>query len=498
MGNKNFFIAILSIVFIITSCTSNDDGPGSIETATKAKDVNNFVWKGLNALYYWQKDVPALADNAFSSDKAYSEYVNSKSPDKLFYDLLYKYPEVDRYSWIVEDLSKLLEQFSGISKSSGMNLDLLRTSDTDVISVVNYVIPNSPADRAGIKRGNVILGVNGESLNTTNYRKLFSDNLKITYVEKLKEENRTLVPVGKIKEANLEAVVLEENPIAFNKTYNTGGKKVGYLVYNGFKSNYNDELNAAFLKLKSEGVTDLILDLRYNGGGSVNTAVALGQMITGGYTGRPYVTMDFNEKNKGANNTDNFSETMRVFDFVNGDNKEVGKQKINSLNLNKIYILTSRGTASASELTITGLKPYIDVVTIGSETYGKFVGSITLVDAPENGYVYVPNQGKTYKWAMQPIVFSYYNANNDPHPTKGVLPNYEISPIDYYFGMKEFGNIESDSALRKAYELITGKTSRRREYVSPQIKTKYEQIGTTNTLTPFGTEMYIEGNNLEQ
>ncbi|MBV7440766.1 PDZ domain-containing protein [Weeksellaceae bacterium TAE3-ERU29] len=497
MRNKNFFIPILSIVFIITSCISNDDS--SRHSRTDTGEINDFVWKGLNSWYYWQKDVPALADNAFSSEADYNNYINSKTPDKLFYNLLYKYQEVDRYSWIVDDLDKLLKQFSGISKSSGMNLGFIKTSNLDVIfSVVNYVVPNSPADRAGIKRGNVILGVNGTPLNTTNYRKLFSDDFKMTYAEKLKEEDGVLSPVGEVKEVSLQTTVLEENPIAFVKTYNVGGKKFGYLVYNGFKSNYNDELNEAFLKLKSEGVTDLILDLRYNGGGAVSSALALGQMITGQYTGKPYVTMDYNDKHKRENKIDKLSEEMPVYEFINGDNKRIGTQRVNSLNLNKIYILTSNGTASASELTITGLKPYIDVVTVGAETYGKFVGSITLVDAPENGYVYLPNQGKRYKWAMQPIVFSYYNANRDPHPVKGVLPNYEISSIKYYFGMKEFGDIDSDPAFRKAYELITGETLRKREYIYPQIKTEYEQIGTTNTLTPFGTEMYIEGSNLEQ
>ena len=99
---------------------------------------------------------------------------------------------------------------------------------------------------------------------------------------------------------------------------------------------------------------------------------------------------------------------------------------------------------------------------------------------------------------MQPIVFSYYNANKDPHPANGVVPNYEIAPIEYYFGMKEFGDINSDPALKKAYELITGQSSRNRDYLAPQIKTEYEQIGTTNKLTPFGTEMYVEPVNLEQ
>src|SRR5690606_13507862 len=143
------------------------------------------------------------------------------------------------------------------------------------------------------------------------------------------------------------------------------GKNIGYLVYNGFQSNYNDELNAAFGQMKADNVTDLILDLRYNGGGSVETATALGQMVTGQFTGSPYVNLDFNDKHNQYDETDNLSTTVNTYSYSSGGVQNTGAMPVNSLNLNRVYVLTSSGSASASELTIQGLKAYINVTTIG-------------------------------------------------------------------------------------------------------------------------------------
>ena len=85
--------------------------------------------------------------------------------------------------------------------------------------------------------------------------------------------------------------------------------------------------------------------------------------------------------------------------------------------------MTSDGTASASELTMDGLGAYIDVIRIGGTTYGKFVGSITLYDSPDNGYTSADNIKPPYNhgWTMQPIVFGYWNAKNNPHPQKQMI-----------------------------------------------------------------------------
>ena len=160
--------------------------------------------------------------------------------------------------------------------------------------------------------------------------------------------------------------------------------------------------------------------------------------------------------------------------------------------MNKVYVLTSGGTASASELTIKGLRAYINVVTIGAETYGKFVGSITLYDSPKSDYTSYSSKNTSHKWAMQPIVFSYYNGKKEANPTKGgITPDYAINSYSYFGTLKQFGNA-SDPALGKALELITGvKYTKSAARQSTFTATK-DFFGNSKTFKRFGTELYIE------
>lgn len=477
---------------IFGSCSNSDDRSDNLTPSTDVV-VQDFVWKGLNSWYYWQKDIPLLADN-ISKGNDYQKLLSSNTADNLFYNLLYKQGDVDRFSWIVNDVDALLNSFSGISKSSGFDFTAYAKNNTtkDVVALVSYVIPNSPADKAGLKRGDVISAIDGVTMTTDNYQKLYNEQLSLTIVEKASVSDAGIKLEGTTKTVSMSAVVLEENPVAFYKKLEYGGKKIGYLVYNGFQSNYNDELNAAFATMKADGVTELVLDLRYNGGGSVATSVALGQMITGQYTGKPFVSLEFNEKHSRYSSTDNLLDKVAIFDYVNGQNQQTSTQAINSLGLNKVYVLTSRGTASASELLISGLEPYISVVTIGAETYGKFVGYITLFDDKNSDYTSYENRNKTHKWAMQPITFAYFNGRRDPHPVKGIVPQNAINSYEYVGTMKEFGN-PSDVALKKALELITGGPIGRMKVSDVTYPDENKFVVPGKTLKPFATEVYIEG-----
>lgn len=474
------------------SCSNNDDPVTPVDPSVDDTRVQDFVWKGLNSWYFWQSSVPKLGDKAFSTNSDFKNFLNGKKPNDLFYSLLNDYPNTDRFSWIVEDVNELLNGFSGVSKSAGydFNLFMKDAGPTNVVGIVNYVMPNSPAEKAGIKRGDVLTGVNGAALTVSNYNSLLKDQYTVEIADKTEVTSAGVVTSGTPKTVSISAVVLEENPVAFTKVLAIDNKKIGYLVYNGFQSNYNDELNAAFAKLKADGATELVLDLRYNGGGSVSSAVALGQMITGQFTGSPFVSLKFNDKHNQYNETDKLLSKVPIFNYVNGNNQPAGEEVINSLQLKKIYVLTSGGTASASELTIDGLRPYIDVVTIGAETYGKFVGSITLFDSPTKDYMSFEDRNKSHNWAMQPITFSYFNGKNDAHPVKGIVPNHAINGYAYFGKMKEFGN-SSDPALNKALELILGRTVAKQSSKVDFEKSK-AFLNSTKTMKKFGTEMYIQ------
>ncbi|MGI9527731.1 MAG: S41 family peptidase [Weeksellaceae bacterium] len=495
------WIYLLIFSLGIYSCSSDDViddkdpvNPPSPPSMSQKAEINDFIYKGMNFWYYWKDEVPVLADNRFSSNNDYSIFLNENEPENLFYTLLYDYQKVDRFSWIVDDVDELLKSFSGVSKSSGMDLSLayLDQNQGTVLALVNYVAHDSPADKQGVERGDLIIAVNGSQLTDKNYTALFSDSFNATLGKRPSIQNGGITIEGQA-EVRINAVELEENPVHYKQVYNVGDKKVGYLVYNGYKAVYNDELNAAFGEFKNAGVTDLILDLRYNGGGSLSSAVGLSQMITGQFTNSPFVSLEFNKNLSSENVMYKLENEISIYDFVNGQTKLVGTEPINSLYLNKVYVLTSGATASASELTVVGLSDYINVTLIGSTTYGKFVGSTTLYDSPEEDYLSYEKRNKSHNYAMQPIIFSYFNSSHQTY-TQGLEPDFMFG-LDSYIGMRDFGEVE-DAAFSKALNLITGQSFRKSQ--SERLSNEPRFIGTSKTLQKFGTELYIDPGMLQQ
>ena len=174
---------------------------------------------------------------------------------------------------------------------------------------------------------------------------------------------------------------------------------------------FDSQLNAAFAQFQADGITDLVLDLRYNGGGSVRTATYLAQMITGQFTNELFYSEQWNE--------DRQDGVFRRWTF--SDCIFSGGEAINSLNFNRVYVLTTGRTASASELIINGLDPYITVKQVGGTTTGKFQASFLLYDAPAPGLVVVRQMKVTptpcFLWYLKrrmPVGFTDFVDGLDP------------------------------------------------------------------------------------
>lgn len=466
MKKTGKIILLTFLISFVFSCHKNE-APTPISNLDNP--INNFVWKAMNSWYNWQSSVPNLADTKDDNPESYSAYLNSYStPEDLFNSLLYDTGNTDRFSWFIEDYVEQQKLFQGISLSFGFRLEGVKiNANGDVILYVRYVSDNSPAFDAGIKRGDIINAIDGIVLNENNYSttvsKLNNDTVTLSFVT---ENNGTLTSAG---DKTITATEVSDNPVYLTKVFdNINGQKVGYLVYTGFRSSYNDELNAAFANLKAAGINELILDLRLNGGGSVETSTYLASMIDGATTtSDKFADLKFNSKHTNENSTYTFQDTQNDYDATGA---KTGEETINRLtNLTKLYVLTSNSTASASEMIINGLKPYMPVKIIGTTTYGKNVGSITLYDSPSTDYTSQSSANPDHKYAMQPIVFQIFNELGESDYTQGFVPDIEVVEYEYWNNILPFGD-ENEVVLKAALDDIRGisaKTSIKDKNVSP-------------------------------
>ncbi len=416
---KAFLKLLIVSIFtalLFANCTSKDAPVTPTPPPTPSSltlEINNFIWRGMNQWYLWQANVPDLADNRFANDASKNAFLSGYTPENLFEHLRYQPDNIDRFSWIVDDYVALEQSFQGESaKSEGIDYGLAYVDNTrtKVVGWIWYIIPGSDAEVKGLKRGDVFYAINGTELTVNNYQSLLAlENYTLNFAD---ISNGSIVPNG--RSVNVTKTVLNENPILINKTFDLAGKKIGYLMYNGFYSSYDSQLNDAFGTLKASGVTDLVLDLRYNSGGSVLSAVRLASMITGQFTGQILAKQQWNAKIMAKYDAEGFLDR-----FVNTIDNNV---PINSLNLTKVYVLTSERTASASELIINSLKPYITVIQVGEKTTGKNVGSITVYDSPDFDKV---NINSKHKYAMQPLCFYITDKDGNGNYAGGLFPNIE-------------------------------------------------------------------------
>lgn len=471
---KRVYVLFLLFSLLITSIQCSDNHLEEI--ADKDLEVQNFIWKGLNLYYLWQDKVPNLADNKFNSQAELNNFLLDYSdPEVLFESLIYDRKNTDKWSWIVDDYIALEQSFQGISKNNGVEFGLVAlANNVDIFGYVRYILPNSNASSKNIKRGDIFWGVNGIQLTRSNYSELLFGSAE-TYTLNLGTYNAGVV-TDSGNTVQLTKTVYQENPIFITKSFNINGKKIGYLMYNSFTSTFNKELNNAILQLKNDGITDLILDLRYNSGGSVSSAIYLSSMITGQFTGQLFTKEHWNTKIQDYFERENPSSL--ISNFVD---KMSDGTTLNKLNLNRLYVITTSSSASASELVINGLKPYITVNTVGKTTSGKYTASVTLYDS-ENFLRAGANPN--HKWAMQPIVLQEKNKLGENAPN-GFAPT--ISLPEDFSNLGVLGSENEPLLQRTINFIVTGS-----RYTEAAKFIELPEIYNTKKELPYGDNMYIQ------
>jgi C-terminal processing protease CtpA/Prc len=439
-NRSKYFLLAFGIALLLQACDKNDPAPAE----SGNEYINSWIHDKMDFWYYWTSGMPDDPDK-------------SQEPEDFFESLLS--PD-DRFSWIQKDYTELLNSLRGVSKEAGFEFALYRESqdNTNVIMQVLYTKPSSPAAVGGLKRGDVINKINDTQITTDNYRDVvakLSENHSLTF-KPVDYEAKTL---GASQTINVIPVEYAENPNYLNKVYTYGDRKVGYYVYNLFSEGpdgnskpYTTEMDNIIASFKAQGITDLVIDLRFNSGGAESAAQHLASLIAKGVnTSTVFVKHEYNEQVTAAIKSDpNLGEGFLSVPFLN-KSQNVGGQLRDS----RVYILTGSRTASASELIINGLRPFMDVYLVGGTTVGKNVGSISIYEEsdPENTY------------GIQPIVTKLLNSQGQSDYSNGFTA--QAADADNSLILYPLGD-PRETLLNKALQVITGSSAISRTADSPK------------------------------
>jgi carboxyl-terminal processing protease len=340
MSIRRLLSSICFTVALLCPWAAFAQGPASCTTTSQ----NLWVRDQLNTYYYWNRFLPSGVNPAsYTTPEAYLEAVRYRPIDNSF-------------SFIT--LAASNDAFYSDSQFIGYGFGN-QTTATEIR--VLQVYENSPASEAGLLRGDRITAVNGQTVAQMVANGTIGNAFGLTEIgvaTTIDWETQT----GERRNARMVKRLVTIPTVSLTRVVDVDGRRVGYLFFRNFVQPSIGALDEAFAALKAAGANELVLDLRYNGGGLVEVATHLASLIGGIRTnGQPMLNYVHNDVIGPTLN-----KTVR---FTNPDA---------ALNLQRLVVITTRGSASASELVINSLRPYLPVTVVGDTTYGKPVGQYGL------------------------------------------------------------------------------------------------------------------------
>lgn len=340
----------LSILFMLVACggggSSSGGSSGTSTSICQRSDVNSQIFCALQRDYLWYRDLPAsINPDSYSTPSALLQAVVAPQ---------------DRYSFILTN-QEYQDRFINAT-FFGYGFSSVRADNNSALHI-SFVYDNGSAGQNGLRRGDKIIAIEGVSmaewLSRLDAGTATNDDIYGPNQAGVMRQFVWRKPDGTERSANLIKSEVTTNTVLHRSVAVDGNKRIGYLVFNSFIELSETELEQAFAFFAAEGVNELVLDLRYNGGGLIRVANQLStQIAQNAVRDKVFVKYQYNDKNTAKNVT-----TL----FALGAGRTV-------LNLNRVFVLTTSSSCSSSELVINSLSPFIDVVQIGDKTCGKPVG----------------------------------------------------------------------------------------------------------------------------
>lgn len=366
--------------------------PGSTDKQGSVETEKSWVRSFMNETYLWYKDIPVVDASQFTLARYNGNVFDTLTA--YFQALLTPTQtasgkRTDQFSFTIPT-QELEDSQNGISLGYGITWAFVSNRIPRVVKVVE-VVPASPAALAGVSRGDTLISVDGLDINDPSPDAPAKLNAGIfpTQLNKLTNFKFQSFGAATSRDVALKSAVISEKAVQLTKVVTDGDKRIGYLVLNSFNIlAAESELISAINTLKAASVNELVLDLRYNGGGFLDISSELGWMI-GGSTldGKVFERSTCNDKNRLdiCNTSTPFHKTTQGFSGGSG-------QSLPQLGLSRVLVLTTGNTCSASEALINSLTPFLQVVQIGSTTCGKPYGFF-ITDNCGTSYAAIQFQG---------------------------------------------------------------------------------------------------------
>lgn len=367
-------LSALTASLLLAACGGHSDGSVNLQADCSQEGQKKALYGIMQDAYLWYTEVPDLDPTSY------------KNLDTLLEALTYK--KYDKWSYLTTQGN--YDNYFNNGKYIGFGFSLGLVGSRVYLKVV---FEGSPAYKAGLRRGMEILEINGKSIEEIRRGNLWGSiyggrEVGVEGTFKLKSG-------GESRSVTVKKEEVTSYSILYDKLWEVDGEKVGYFVFNKFIEPSKTELAAQFRKFKDEGVSKLILDLRYNGGGRIHIAQYLASLIAGKtHHTKVVASLKYNDR------------------YTHWNEKYRLTQEKNALELSTLYVITTGASCSASELLINGLKPFVDVKVIGEHTCGKPVGM--------RGYSFCGTH-------LSPIQFEVFNAEEAGRYYGGLAPDCTVA-----------------------------------------------------------------------